>query len=311
MEEPDRFGRGRDHDAIVDQSETASLPVAPLTVAIENRREVENIRMQLFASLIGCVVCAILHALAFSESAVAQPSSGPTRCVPLQPAECLEVHSVSYDYDVIVETWTTQVGQTEYKGGWKINQACNCFYGPCEWRATCTELEFEYSRQEQVCWGVSASVSVDAQTGLLSSLFAKLNVSVNIGGNFNACKTYTETRKFAVGVSHCSNVAVREAWEVLDVAGYVVEAETVAYYECTVHPGYIVVLEAKCGERVAQGHADAISLQIAQNAPHRPECGGPDPPDEQYDGMFREACCQPLCGDPLPDPPCCGCYSDP
>ncbi len=270
-----------------------------------------NIRMRFIARSIGCVVCAMLHVLALCGSVVAQPGNGPTHCVPPQPAECIEVHSVSYDYNVIVETWTTEVGTTEYKDGWKINVACNCFYGPCSWQSTCHELEFEYSRQEQVCWGVSASVSVDAQTGLLSSLFAKLNVNVEIGGNFNSCKTYTETRKFSVGVANCFDVAAREVWEVLDVAGYVVEAETVAYYECTADPGYIVTLEARRGERVAQGHADAISLQIVQNAPPRPECGGPDPPDSQFDGMFREACCQPLCGDPLPDPPCCGCYTDP
>jgi hypothetical protein len=203
---------------------------------------------------------------------------------------------------------------------WISSDACDCSWGPCADRFECQNPVRGRTKEMELCWEVSGSVTLEAKVGLKLRLIGELTGSVETGLSLSGCVTMSQSMEFFVPQSQCFRTHAREVWQEATNPGTVREVQArYAWKRYISNPdGSVTEIDCgttECGVKDGSGSAQLDAGSLIQYAPRTEACGGAAlPSPDPYDGKRAEPCCPTAAGCAAPPPgqnPCCGCYASP
>ncbi|MBY0313860.1 MAG: hypothetical protein K2W85_17480 [Phycisphaerales bacterium] len=225
-------------------------------------------------------------------------------------------------YDVVEDIRFSEVATDKRQSPWAWNTACNCFYSPncnSNLRRTCLPQTVKTGEKVQRCWEVNGKVSATVAAGVLPGLFAKLGVSVELGGKLSGCTESMDEISLNVAPHDCWAHGVQARWQNRSIRATWEVAETVAnwrYFD-TIN-GHNVTAITRCGVQKASASARSLGESVVFLNTVYPPCPGKTvggviviPPLPQGDDRpFSKPCGTPMppCDDiPTGVLPVCGC----
>lgn len=236
-------------------------------------------------------------------------------CVPQIPAPVANYQgweSIGTSVDVLVIDNISPVTYSAWIAGpWKSNTAYDCRVAPCsQINQAPAGLSVSVTRETSHCWSVGGSFSVDVKTSLVTRLILELGVTAEVNGNFQHCENRVDGITGTVPVNQCFHNSGRFRHRNAMVTGkrtYAANQTVWANYPKDYPGPDPLYMTTDCGRRTIGGNADKLNEEVFQIAPPRPECGGQEPPDPQFDLKFMEPCCPNIAGCTDTQTSCCGC----
>jgi hypothetical protein len=134
--------------------------------------------------------------------------------------------------------------------GWFEIDAFRCIYLPCGQVRYPGPIEFEKTFERQLCWTVSGSGEFTTKAGLIASLFARLGVTVTIGGSVTGCEKEITRILVPVAPEQCFRRYLREVWYEGSCTGKVIETTVYRW----VNTRTSEIRETTCRIEVAKGN---------------------------------------------------------
>lgn len=199
---------------------------------------------------------------------------------------------------------------TRTASAWHIIPACNCLYLRSDLFRPCADFETTRSFEEEICWTISGSVGITAESGLVAKMLTKLEVEMTATAARQHCTKETVSYTIKQHREQCFNTKIRFVTWRTTVAGREVTS-CVEFFWLNLTTGERDSTFSGEGVIHLSGTAHKSSASGFQIAPKL--CAGyvaavPDP----FDGHTSAPCCDRISGCHIfqtPPNPCCGIWT--